>query len=875
MNSEEVLAILFDEHWYSNSYPDVKSSDMDPFYHYCNFGWKEGRNPSVYFDNDIFISLYNNTEFLNQKQTNPLSYFCDVIFHDYSYKELIKLPYIASSASRELFHEDGQKKIFDEEWYLKKYPDVKNYEASPFLHYINVGWKELRDPSALFNTLAYLRSEPFLEQKLDELGIDPIQHYLQSGHKENRAIFDVGIEDVYQRYMPTSSPRHIEDNGSCNRGFTDKTKYVAIVHCYYPDIAYKLIDPCIKLGIDVIVTVTEGGHYIHHLERYGDNITIEEYPNRGRDMLPFIRSLQKRINDYDFCLHLHTKKSLHYGEERSDWLDYCLESLLSSSDFVQRAFDNENVSIVYPEAPDFLKDIMNWGGNKKRVIGLLDMLGIDFDNRLPLDFPAGSMFWFRIADLAPIFNLNISDYLFEPEFGQVDGTLSHALERLFGVYVGHIDKELVPIRKKDTKIFSFDKGYYDFERYLPDHITKSSSDYNLALENFYPELAPLTFQSADSTKYRINLLVPTVNEEAVFGGISTALKFLMSLWKQSCFDIRIICTDQAARSTSATKYKNFSNYNLSYFSDDDPRQILSVSERHNGDLSIRANDIFVATAWWTANHLREIEKFQIDNFEFSPKHIYLIQDYEPHFYAWSSKSQLADLTYENDWIKVYNTIALYDYFKFRGKSSGQSYILKPRLNDNILSEVNKKIGVPKEKLILIYGRPSAERNCFELILEAIRIWRQDDVSIGWTVISLGEDISSQLVESYDVDVKGKVTLSEYADYLAKSYVGISLMASPHPSYPPLEMSSSQVYTYTNVYDNKGASYYDSPYLTFGSLEPMAIANFLKDNCLTYNENIKLDTINSIFDQGQGDSLDDVTNKIIGLQNIIDEGTINV
>lgn len=62
----------FDRQWYLDTYPDVRSAEMDPVEHYSDFGWKEGRNPSAGF-NTLFY-LESNPD-VASSGLNPLWHF--------------------------------------------------------------------------------------------------------------------------------------------------------------------------------------------------------------------------------------------------------------------------------------------------------------------------------------------------------------------------------------------------------------------------------------------------------------------------------------------------------------------------------------------------------------------------------------------------------------------------------------------------------------------------------------------------------------------------------------------------------------------------------------------------------------------------------
>lgn len=72
--------------------------------------------------------------------------------------------------------------LFDIDWYLERYPDVRRRRVNPLLHYCRHGWREGRSPSPFFDGPAYLRKHP----DVAKAKINPLAHFLRFGRVGSR-----------------------------------------------------------------------------------------------------------------------------------------------------------------------------------------------------------------------------------------------------------------------------------------------------------------------------------------------------------------------------------------------------------------------------------------------------------------------------------------------------------------------------------------------------------------------------------------------------------------------------------------------------------------------------------------------------------------
>lgn len=364
------------------------------------------------------------------------------------------------------------------------------------------------------------------------------------------------------------------------------------------------------------------------------------------------------------------------------------------------------------------------------------------------------------------------------------------------------------------------------------------------------EILKYSFRKSKFAGKRLNLLVPSINEEHVFGGISTALKFFEELVTKSGCASRIILTDAFPNKQALKKYGDKYRCVNSEKDCDDMHQIVPYCYRYEKTIPVSSDDVFMFTGWWTAYCTQEAYIAFKEEYGVTPNpYIYFIQDYEPGFYPWSSRYLLADSTYrnENKQIAVFNSKLLYEFFKKNEYSFYKEYAFEPVLNTGLRAILleNADKTIEKKKKILVYGRPSIDRNTFSLVVFALRkfVEKMDNVE-EWEFISAGEYHDKvELGRGKYLESVGKMTITQYAHTMMETYAGISLMSSPHPSYPPLEMSEFGVKVITNTYANKDLSVFNDNIVSVANVSPDNIAEQLKKICLEYNNKYELKILN--------------------------------
>jgi O-antigen biosynthesis protein len=101
-----------------------------------------------------------------------------LIAHKMNHSEDAAIDEVCDTEMRETL----QSGLFDQEYYLSTYADVRSANVDPLFHFVSYGWKEGRNPSESFDTKFYLDTYPDVK----EANVNPVTHYVRFGKSEER-----------------------------------------------------------------------------------------------------------------------------------------------------------------------------------------------------------------------------------------------------------------------------------------------------------------------------------------------------------------------------------------------------------------------------------------------------------------------------------------------------------------------------------------------------------------------------------------------------------------------------------------------------------------------------------------------------------------
>jgi len=353
--------------------------------------------------------------------------------------------------------------LFDSAWYLDEYRDVRESGINPLVHYLHYGIAEMRNPHPLFDAAWYLESYEHVAAS----GLDALEHYLTIGIFEGYRTAPQNATPRQSRLSitPPGALKPVVDEGArgCRRSNSIAAPETAtaawridltamqskepdfegeigiFVHLFYPELAAELAANILAIPFRYKVYVSTNDKkkkddILAVFNAAGIQPVIKVVPNRGWDIAPFILSFAEEIRKHEICLKIHGKNSVH-SPKGAQWRRYLLSGLLGHSNNIRKIVhgfqaDSRLGVLMLPHWKPIARHASTPGSSYRHLKDLLNRFGLDISAKQKIDFPSGSMFWFRGGALTPLLDLQLtwSDFAnCHPR--KLDATFAHAIER--------------------------------------------------------------------------------------------------------------------------------------------------------------------------------------------------------------------------------------------------------------------------------------------------------------------------------------------------------------------------------------------------------------------------------------------------------------
>ena len=348
------------------------------------------------------------------------------------------------------------------------------------------------------------------------------------------------------------------------------------------------------------------------------------------------------------------------------------------------------------------------------------------------------------------------------------------------------------------------------------------------------KVAPLFPVVAHTQPARINLLIPTIDLEHLFGGYIAKFNLARRL-AEAGHTVRIVTVDPTPPLPKdwRAQVESFSQLGGLF-----EKVEIAFGRDGREPLRLSPDDRFIATTWWTA-HIAHRLAAQTG----AERFLYMIQEYEPLTVPDGAWTDLAEESYDFPHEALFSTEILRDFFAERklGVFAGErpEGAAEPLAFRNAITPVEPPAAgdlagrVPRR--VLLYGRPEAHaaRNLYDVAIEALRRAIADGAFDGdWEFHGIGSTGAARQVDlggGRRLELSPRTGQDEYGRFLAGHDLGIALMDAPHPSLVPIEMASAGMVVVTTTHgDTKTAERLGriSPNLIAAAPEAGAVAEAL-------------------------------------------------
>lgn len=311
------------------------------------------------------------------------------------------------------------------------------------------------------------------------------------------------------------------------------------------------------------------------------------------------------------------------------------------------------------------------------------------------------------------------------------------------------------------------------------------------LNERFKALQPIPAFRVPADRRRITIITDSISRGSLFGGVGTALMLGALAAQRVGGSLRIITRDEPADSGALGPLLKVNGIEF-----DQPTEFHFLPADTSDQLQIHDGDRFITTSWWTttaAQHLPKSAQF------------YLLQEDERMFYpAGDDAVRCASIMADPQIRPIVNSRLLYDHLarEFPDFEQRGSFFEPAFPSSHFYLEDRAPAS---KRTLFFYARPNNPRNLFYLGCEVLRRAVESGLlpPDRWKLLLCGKDIPRLgFTPAIEVEYAENLSWDAYSATVRKCDVGLSLMSTPHPSYPPLDLAASGAIVVTSSWGPK-------------------------------------------------------------------------
>ena len=312
------------------------------------------------------------------------------------------------------------------------------------------------------------------------------------------------------------------------------------------------------------------------------------------------------------------------------------------------------------------------------------------------------------------------------------------------------------------------------------------------LRKRFAALEPLRTFRAPHNESRITIVTDSIAADSLYGGVATSFILAALLAKRLHSSLRLVTRTRKPDSLGevgnvlAIHGVDWSgNIEICHSPPDNTGQAIPVAE----------SDIFLTTSWWTT--------WATSRAVALTRMAYLLQEDERGFYPLGDDHlRCSETLSRSDIHYLVNTRLLLEHLQDADLAPG-AIAFEPAFPAGVYYREQRTSS--GKKSLFFYARPNNPRNLYWRGLEALRAaieeqvfdpqeWEFNFVGLGTETLLLPGGAAPRLIH--------RMAWPDYASLIRRMDLGLSLMDTPHPSYPPLDLAASGAVVVTNRFGRK-------------------------------------------------------------------------